>query len=135
VIYVGLGLKGNGRVNEILGQGHAIHDFGATCNSPDSKKYSCQIPIEFKFTSRTKGCSIIGERNFYYILFNGSQKDSQSLLKMFQKIVNNLVMIDNFLFTVCIGTVNRTINSEYLCFKKKQEQMMSCFKFKVGEWF
>jgi hypothetical protein len=58
VIYVGLGLKGNGRVNEILGQGHAIHDFGATFiyNSPDSKKYSWQIPIEFKFTSRPKGC-------------------------------------------------------------------------------
>jgi hypothetical protein len=55
-------LKGNERVNEILGQGHAIHDFGATFiyNSPDSKKYSWQFPIEFKFTSRPKGYSIIG---------------------------------------------------------------------------
>lgn len=82
---------------EILGQGHANHDFDATfiCNSLDSKKYSWQIPIEFKFTSRPKGCSIIGGpllnagrrlarvswQRFYretFIIFssNGSQKDS-----------------------------------------------------------
>ncbi|RFU70583.1 hypothetical protein D0469_06560 [Peribacillus saganii] len=51
----------DGRVNEILGQGHAIYNFCATLyNSPDSKKYSRQFPIEFKFTSRPKGCSING---------------------------------------------------------------------------
>lgn len=43
-----------GRVNEIVGQGYAIHNFGATFlyNNTEQNGYSWQVPLEFKFASR-----------------------------------------------------------------------------------
>lgn len=49
----------SGTINEIIGQGHAIHHFGATFSASDGNR-SYQLKIDFKFTSRPLGVSIIG---------------------------------------------------------------------------
>ncbi|GMA49413.1 hypothetical protein GCM10025857_07700 [Alicyclobacillus contaminans] len=50
---------GSGRVNELIGQGYAIHHFGATFSATVGNK-TYQLPLEFRFTSKPLSASITG---------------------------------------------------------------------------
>lgn len=49
----------SGAINDIIGQGHAIHHFGATFSTTYENR-SYQLKIDFRFTSRPLGASIVG---------------------------------------------------------------------------